>query len=128
MLRQLVGLGRHRDGRLVHDVVLAVGHHFLRHVDVRDGGIGCSQVLERHAQVVDGVVQTVLVSAEGRPLGRDPVDRHVYVRQTHQRIGMLAALIFNGLAFSEKMDRIMRKRLSFQGCEGNFVFLGKFGF
>ena len=62
-LGHLVGLGQHRLGGLDQDVVLGVRHHLLRHVGVADGGLGVLDVLSHDAQVVDGVVQTVLGSA-----------------------------------------------------------------
>ena len=46
-------------------VVLGVRHHFLRHVGVADGGLGVLDVLRHDAQVVGGVLQTVLGGAQG---------------------------------------------------------------
>ena len=77
VLRQLVGLGQHGGSRLAQDVVLGEFHHLLRHVDVADAGFGCRQVLVSHAQVVDGVVDTVLHRTEGSTLAGHPVDRQV---------------------------------------------------
>ena len=63
-LGHLVGLGQHGLGGLDQDVVLGVGHHLVGHVGVADGGLGVLDVLGHDAQVVLGVLQTVLDGAQ----------------------------------------------------------------
>ena len=73
-LRHLVSLGQHGLGGLNQDVVLHVAHHFLGHVGVADGGLGVLDVLGHHGQVVAGVLQTVLDSAQVAADTGDVVD------------------------------------------------------
>ena len=63
-LRHLVGLGQHGLGGLNQNVVLDVLHHLVGHVCVADGGLSVLDVLSHHGQVVAGVLQTVLDSAQ----------------------------------------------------------------
>lgn len=44
-LRRGVGLRQHCGGRLHEDVVLGVGGHFLRHIEVADAALGGAEVL-----------------------------------------------------------------------------------
>ena len=44
-LGHLIGLGQHSLSGLNQDVVLSVGHHFLGHIGVTDGGLSVLDVL-----------------------------------------------------------------------------------
>ena len=73
-LRNLVGLRQHCLSRLNQDVVLGVSHHLVGNVGVADGGLSVLNVLGHDAQVVLGVLQTVLDSAQIAAGGGHGVD------------------------------------------------------
>ena len=91
-LGHLIGLGQHGLGGLDQDVVLGVGHHLVGHVGVADGGLSVLDVLLHDAQVVDGVVQTVLGGAQGAADIRDIVDGALDLVQSSGSAGLIADL------------------------------------
>ena len=91
-LGHLIGLGQHGLGGLDQDVVLGVGHHLVGHVGVADGGLGVLDVLLHNAQVVDGVVQTVLGGAQSTADIRDIVDGALDLVQSSGSAGLIADL------------------------------------
>ena len=60
----LIRLCKHSLCRLNQNAVLGVVHHFLSHIYVADTGFCGSDVLSGNTQVVDGMLQTVLDSAQ----------------------------------------------------------------
>lgn len=73
-MRNSIGLCQHRLGGLDQDIVLGVGHHFLGNVGVTDGGLSVLDVLGHDAQVVSGMVETVLDSTQSAAGGGHAVD------------------------------------------------------
>ena len=73
-LRDLVRLGKHSLSRLDQDVVLGVGHHLFRYVGIADAGLCILDVLLHDGEVVCGVLQTVLGSAQVAADTRNSVD------------------------------------------------------
>ena len=73
-LGRLVGLRQHRGAGLGQDLRAGEVHHLLRHVGVADPALGGGEVLDRHVEVVDGVLEAVLDRTELGALGRDALD------------------------------------------------------
>ena len=63
-LAGLVCLGQHGGAGLGQDVGLGELDHFRSHVDVGDAGLSSLQVFSGNVQGLDGVLQTVLGSAQ----------------------------------------------------------------
>src|SRR4051794_3640111 len=66
-LRGLVGLGEHGGAGLGEDLGAGEGHHLQGHVGVPDPGLRRGQVLDRHVQVGDLVLEAVLGGTEPGP-------------------------------------------------------------
>ena len=77
-LRLLIRLSQHRLSGLGKDVLLGVVHHFLGHVCVADAAVGGLHVLGRGVEVVDGVLEAVLESAEVAAVRGNLVDGILY--------------------------------------------------
>ena len=87
-LRHLIGLSQHGLSGLDQDVVLGVGHHLIGDVGIADVGLGILDVLGHDAQVVDGVLQTVLHGAQSATGGGDGLDGGVDDRDSTLRHGL----------------------------------------
>ena len=61
---RLVGLRQHRGAGLRQDLRAGEVHHLAGHVGVADPALRRGQVLDRHVEVVDGVLEPVLVGTE----------------------------------------------------------------
>src|SRR3979411_2289898 len=75
--RSAVRLAQNRLASLLQDARLGEVHHLSSHVNVTNAALGCRQVLLRHTQVRNGVLQAVLcgtkVTTNTRHVGDRPV-------------------------------------------------------